>query len=125
MPGPFDTTTRYLIQAYPADWLAFLGFGLTGPVEVIDANLSTVSAEVDKVVRIGDARSGRLVHVEFQSGYDPRIGERLLRYNAMLLEERRLPVASVLVLLRPAASGPASTGTLQVALSGDQPYLTF
>jgi predicted transposase YdaD len=125
VPGPFDTTTRYLVETYPVDWLSFLGFDPAGPVEVVDTNLTAVSAEVDKVVRIGSPRSGRLVHLEFQSSYDPTIGERLLRYNAMLHLESRLAVASVLVLLRPAASGSATSGTYQVALPGDQPYLTF
>jgi hypothetical protein len=126
VPGPFDTTTRYLVETYPADWLTFLGFDPSSLVEVIDANLTTVSAEVDKLLRIRGAGSERLVHVEFQSTYDATIGERLLRYNATLLEDRRLPVASILVLLRPAASGPATSGSLQVVLpEDDRPYITF
>ena len=32
VPGPFDTTTRYLVEAYPADWLSFLGFEPDGCV---------------------------------------------------------------------------------------------
>jgi predicted transposase YdaD len=124
VPGPFDTTTRYLVQAYPDDWIAFLGFPSAGSAEVIDANLSTVSAEVDKVVRVGGTTPW-LVHLEFQSSYDATIGERLVRYNTMLHLEHRLPVASILVLLRPAANGPAIRGTYQVALPGGQPYLTF
>jgi hypothetical protein len=124
--GPFDTRTRYLVQAYPADWLAFLGFDATGTVEVVDANLTAVSAEVDKVLRVRVAGTGRLVHLEFQSSYDPTIGARMMRYNAMLHEERRFPLASVLVLLRPAANGPATSGTYQVALPDDEePYFSF
>lgn len=126
VPGPFDTTTRYLVETYPADWLSYLGFESDGSIEVIDANLTTVSAAVDKVVRVRSIRASWLVHVEFQSSYDPTIGDRLHSYNAILVETRRLPVASVLVLLRPTASGPATTGWLQVSLPGDdQPYVTF
>jgi predicted transposase YdaD len=124
VPGPFDNTTRYLVQAYPADWLAFLGFDPAGLVEVIDANLSTVAAEVDKVMLVRGP-SPWLVHLEFQSSYDSTIGERLVRYNAMLHLRDRLPVASVLVLLRPQAEGAASNGIYRVALPGRQPYLTF
>jgi hypothetical protein len=124
VPGPFDTTTKYLVQAYPADWLSFLGFAATGPVEVVDANLSAVSAEVDKVVRLG-GETPWLLHLEFQSSYDATMGERLVRYNTMLHLEYRLAVASILVLLRRSANGPAISGTYQVALPGEQPYLTF
>jgi hypothetical protein len=66
VPGQFDTTTKFLVETYPADWMTFLGLGPSGPVEVIDADLSTVSAEVDKVVRVGK-RSPWLAHLEFQS----------------------------------------------------------
>lgn len=41
MPGPFDTSTRYLVEAYPTDWLTFLGFEPDGPIEAIDANPSS------------------------------------------------------------------------------------
>lgn len=125
VPGPFDTTTRYLVETYPADWLSFLGFEPDGPIEVIDANLTTVSAAVDKVVRVRSTRAGWLVHVEFQSSYDPTIGDRLHSYNAIIVEKRHLPVVSVLVLLRPTASGPATSGFVQVALPGREPYTTF
>jgi hypothetical protein len=83
-----------------------------------------VSAEVDKVVRVG-GKTPWLAHLEFQSGYDPTIGRRLVRYNTMLHLQYRLPVASVLVLLRPEANGPATNGEYHVALPGMQPYLTY
>jgi len=124
VPGPFDTTTRYLVQTYPDDWIAFLGLTSLGPIEVIDANLSVVSAEADKVVRVGDATPW-LAHVEFQSSYDPTIGQRLVRYNTMLHLQHRVAVASVLVLLRPSADGAGIDGAYRAALPGADPYLTF
>jgi hypothetical protein len=124
VPGPFDTTLRYLVQTYPADWVTFLGHASPGLVEIVDANLSAVSAEVDKVVLVGDADPW-LVHLEFQSSYDATIGQRLVRYNTMLHLQHQLTVASVLVLLRPAANGPAVNGEYRLALPGGEPYLTF
>ena len=127
VPGPFDTTTKYLVQTYPTDWVAFVGLGGTTPPEpvvVVDANLSAVSAEVDKVVRVGDAAPW-LVHLEFQSTYDPTMGQRMLRYGSMLHVQHQIPVASVLVLLRPEADGPAIDGEYRVGLPGSQPYLWF
>lgn len=124
MPGPFDTTTRFLVQSYPSDWLAFVGLAVSGPVEVIDANLTTVTAEVDKVVRVG-AGAPMLVHLEFQSSYDPTMGQRLVRYSTLLHLQHQLPVASVLLLLRPEADGAAATGEYGVRLPDGRPYLWF
>jgi hypothetical protein len=124
VPGPFDTTLKSLIQAYPADWIAFLRLTSPGPVEVVDANLSTVTAEVDKVMRVGDATPW-LVHLEFQSSYDPTIGQRLVRYSTLLHLQHDLAVESVLVLLRRSAQGPAITGQYRLAIPGRDPYLTF
>jgi hypothetical protein len=112
VPGPFDTTTRYLVETYPVDWLSFLGFDPAGPVEVVDANLTAVSAEVDKVVRVGGTTPW-LVHLEFQSSYDATIGERLLRYNAMLHLESRLAVASVLVCYGRQRAGRRRAGRIR------------
>ena len=124
MPGEFDSTTRYLVGKYPADWLAYLGMAAPGSIEVIDSNLATVSAEADKVVRVDGARP-RVVHFEFQTSYDPTMGQRLVRYNTMLHLRHDLPVASILVLLRRSAGGPAITGRYRISLPDERPYLTF
>ncbi len=124
MPGQFDTTTKFLVETYPADWVSFLRGGRPGTIDVVDANLSVVSAEVDNVLRVG-GRAPWLAHLEFQSSYDATMGRRLVRYSAMLNLQHDLPVASVLVLLRPEADGPAITGQHQLALPGEAPYLQF
>jgi hypothetical protein len=55
MPRPFDATMRELFELEPAAWLEFLGVPVPDPgqVTVIDSNLSTVTAEADKVVYVG------------------------------------------------------------------------
>jgi predicted transposase YdaD len=125
VPGRYDITVKYLVEAYPAAWVAYLGLDPTaGPIDVIDANLSAVSAEVDKVIRVG-APNSCLLHLEFQSSYDASMGRRMLRYNAMLHHDENTPVASVLVLLRRQADGPATAGAYQIALPNGTPYLGF
>jgi len=62
MPGPFDTTTKFLVQTYPRDWLAYLGLATPEAVDVIDADLSTVTAAADKVIRLSEPEPW-LVHV--------------------------------------------------------------
>ncbi len=120
---PFDETLKHLIEAQPNAWLEFVG--LTGSAEVIDADLSTLAAEADKVLRVTagkpSATSGRqthasaktsLLHLEFQSSYDAELGERILLYNVLLLARHKLPVRSVLILLRKKADGPKMTGSV-------------
>jgi hypothetical protein len=51
MPKPFDAATKYLIELRPGDWLAYLGLPRAA-VEVIDADLATVTASADKVLRV-------------------------------------------------------------------------
>lgn len=124
MPGPFDTTTKYLVQTYPRDWLALLGLRAAGPVDLLDAELVTVSPLADKVIRVHEPVP-RIVHLEFQSTYDATMGQRLAEYNVLLHGRHNLPVRSVLVLLRPSADGPALGGVHEWGVPGEAHDLTF
>ena len=73
MAGRFDATLKDLVEQYPRDWMTLLGIPRARPVEVIDADLSTVTALADKVLRVGGHRPS-LLHLELQSGRDPRCG---------------------------------------------------
>jgi hypothetical protein len=115
MAKPFDATTKDLLEADPAAWMAYLGLDPPGPVEVIDSDLSTVTTEADKVFRVGGP-GPYLVHVEMQSSTDATLPRRLLRYNALLDYRHDVRVWSVAILLRPEAEGPAMTGILDLRL---------
>ena len=52
MPGPFDTIAKDLVHTYPLDWLRFVGQTAPGAADVIEADLSTVAAEANKVLRV-------------------------------------------------------------------------
>lgn len=123
MSKPFDATTKHLVEAHPADWFACFGLAV-GDVTVIDADLATVTAEADRVLRIG-GETPWLAHVAFQSGSDRGMGERLLWYNALLSHRHLLPVLSIVVLLRPEADSPEITGVLRRFLPDGRRYLEF
>jgi predicted transposase YdaD len=111
MRKPFDATMRKLIEMSPAAWLQFLRVMITDPgrVRVIDSNLSTVTAEADKVLWV-DEPEPWIEHVELQAGRDVGLADRVHYYNTSLGRAHNMPVHSTIVLLRPAAAGPDVKG---------------
>jgi hypothetical protein len=105
MSKPFDATLKELVRSYPIDWLTQLGIPITAQPEVLDADLSTVSAAADTLIKVGDL----VVHIDLESGPDNSLARRMLLYNVLAHHHTGLPVHSVVVLLRPKAvgSGPA------------------
>jgi predicted transposase YdaD len=121
---PYDSTTKFLVEGFPADWLAFAGLGPVGRVDLIDANLSTITAEADKVLRVvGD--EPWLAHIEFQTSHQADLPRRLLRYNTLLDDRHNVPTRSLVVLLRPEADGPDLSGVYRRFLPGGPAFLEF
>lgn len=116
MAKPFDAALKELIGAYPLDW-ARVGLDVSGPVSVVDAELSTVSADADKILRLEEPTPW-LLHLELQSGADVSLDERVLRYNALIRERHRLPVHSAVFLLRPEARSPSNRGRVRYSSPG-------
>ena len=124
MSKPYDATLKAMLEASPADWPRLAGFRV-GRAEVIDADVSTVTAATDKVLRLsGDADA--VMHFDFQAGPDAGLPRRVHGYSALLEERHRLPVHSVIVLLRPEADLRSITGRYERLFPGvAEPYLTF
>jgi predicted transposase YdaD len=122
MALPFDATLKELVETSPADWLAFLGLP-AGPTTWIESDLSAVTAQSDRVLRVETATGPWLLHLEFQSGPGGHLPRRLYRDNALLLHRHELAARSVVLLLRPAADHPNLTGELHLAPPGGPPWL--
>jgi hypothetical protein len=121
---PYEVTSKDLLQRDPASWLAYFHLNAGGPIQVIDADVSTVPAQADQVYRIGGRRS-HLIHIEMQSRRDSRLARRLWRYNALLDLKYDLRVRSVALLLRPEADSKKLTGVLDLRLPDDDRVVTF
>ena len=123
---PFDATTKYLLEAHPRDLLEYIGLPAADDyeVEAIDADLSTVTADADKILRVGGPKPS-LTHIEAQSGPDTTLDERALHYNVLAGWRHKLRVRSVILLLRPEADSPRWTGLLELSEPDDAPYLVF
>jgi hypothetical protein len=111
-PRPYDVSGGFLIELDPHGWLDWLGLPIDGPVQSIESDVGTVLAEVDKVVRV-DAPSPWLAHIELQATHDPELPFRLFQYHALLLHRHKIPVETVVVLLRPSADDRRLTGRFE------------
>ncbi len=124
MSKPFDATTKELIESDPRAWLELLLGRRLDRVRTLNVDLSTITAEGDSVISVVDATPW-LVHIEFQSSYDPSLPLRLQRYNILVNYRHRLPVQSVALLLCRNADGPALSGLLQQSLPDGLVYHEF
>ncbi len=108
MSKPFDATTKHLIEFDPLGWLRFAGLPGTS-AELIDADLSTVTSAADRVMLVRWPLP-YVAHFELQASYEDDLADWQTRAAALLRCQHRLPVESVLVLLRREAQGPAARG---------------
>jgi predicted transposase YdaD len=109
MAKPFDAASKHIVETYPGDWLALGGLPPGKSIEIADADLSAVSTAADKLIRVA-ADEPYVAHIEFQSGPDPGLDERVLAYHVLARHRMGLPVLSVAFLLRPQAMSPAIKG---------------
>jgi predicted transposase YdaD len=105
----YDATFKQLVEAHPADWIAFVGLPPGTDLAVVEAELSSITAAADKVIRVGGP-APYIAHLEFQAGPDPDIDRRVLLYNVLLRWRHNLPVRSIVLLLQPKAMTPHLAG---------------
>ena len=123
MPHRYDAAVKTLVEQYPADWLRSLGVPVEGPVTLKEADLSTVSANADKLLFV-EQPEPTLVNLELQASRDDDLPYRLLVYASLILHQHRLKLLGLVVLLRRAADSPVLTGTVgyEATLGGRLDY---
>jgi predicted transposase YdaD len=126
MSKKYDVTMRMLYDPKPAEWLDFLSFPVPDPslLQVLDSNISIFSPEIDRAILVGGPHP-YIVHTEFLSGRDTGLPERSFWYNTVLGQKYKVPVWSVIVLLRPAADGMELTGVFEQSFPGRGLSLVF
>ncbi len=80
MPHPYDASTKYLVQTRLADWLPLIGRTTTAELQIVDADLATVTAAADRVLRVCEDPPW-LLHLELQASRDPDLLPNLPVYN--------------------------------------------
>jgi hypothetical protein len=105
---PFDATLKEIVRRHLADYVA--EFRLAGMTAVLDVDMSTVSAATDVVLADANPPRRELATLDFQSGHDEFLDDRILMYQGVLRNRYHVPVHSVVLLLRPDAYRPSMTG---------------
>jgi hypothetical protein len=121
---PFDATLKNLVQDYLPDFEQSLDLGEFAPLALLNVDLSTLSAATDIALGHGQPPD-RVVDLNFQSGPDEDLAARVLMYNAVLHYRLRVPVHSVVLLLRPAADHRTLTGRLHYESKKRKGRMTF
>jgi hypothetical protein len=124
MSHRYDASTKYLVEARLPDWLPLVAPPTSARTELVSADLSTVTAAADRVLRVHDA-SPWLLHLELQASRDADLVSNLHLYNALLERRHGPPIRTVVVLLRRSADAPDLTGALQRNFPGEENYLDF
>jgi hypothetical protein len=114
MVKPWDETMKQLIDASPQqfiDWLVgartFLQFV---PTELLKPQQEEEPLRADRCLAMDIEGQPALLHLEVQSGPDPRLADRLLHYNFQITQNDPLhrPVYTWVIYLRPVSKPPQS-----------------
>jgi hypothetical protein len=111
MPLRFDAALKDLGCGHPHAFLSTFDAPPTDPVAVLNVDLSTVTTAADVVYGIGNPLR-EIVHLDFQSSASADKHVDILAYNALLYRHYRVPVHSIVILLRPQAAHPNLDGTV-------------
>jgi hypothetical protein len=111
----FDVSAKELIWDDPANWLERLSIGPRGPTVVIESDITALTAAADKVIHVEGPRP-YLVNFEVQSSSQTDLVETTWFRQAALFHRHRLPVLTVLVLLRREANSAGLTGQFEIRL---------
>src|SRR5882724_2770526 len=109
MPLPFDATLKDLAQVSPSGLLAV--FDAVPTVSLLNIDLSTVTTAADLVFGLGQPVQ-EIVHLDFQSSASATKHADILVYNALLFRQFRVPVHSMVILLRPQAAHANLSGSI-------------
>jgi predicted transposase YdaD len=124
MPMPFDATLKALVERFQHDYEAMMGLNEFLPLSPLNVDLSTITAATDIALGHGEPPD-RIVDINFQSGPDEDLEARVLLYNVLFHYRFRVPVHSVLVLLRPLADRQQCTGEFRYEGRGRKGKIDF
>jgi hypothetical protein len=103
--NPFDVVTKELVWDGPTSWLERLGARVDGPVELIDTDITTLTATAENVIKINGPEP-YLVNIELHSYHGNDLVLTLWLRQVALDYRHNLPVLTAVVLLCKEANSP-------------------
>jgi hypothetical protein len=94
----YDTSMKELVDKQVKDILPVLLPGATYE-STLNVEIVRPMMRTDKVYIVYYCGRKHILHIEFESSGNPRMGARMLAYNAILHLEYNLPVISILIYL--------------------------
>jgi hypothetical protein len=114
MAMTFDATLKDMGRDSPQGFLAAFDQPPTGPVKLLNVDLSTVTTAADLILGLGDPLT-EIIHIEFQASAAARKHRALMVYHALLFDHYSVPVHTVIILLRPEAEHANVNGAIVYA----------
>jgi predicted transposase YdaD len=121
---PYDATIKDLAAVGPADFVSWFDGPTTKAVTLLNVDLSTVTTAADVVFGIGDPVA-EILHLDAQAGPSATKHLDVLAYNVLLHRQYRVPVRSIVLLLREQAVHPNMTGRVQYATRPERGRMEF
>ena len=120
----FDATLKELARQDPSGFLTRFDRPPDEPVQLLNVDLSTVTAAADLFYGIGRPLR-EVVHLDVQSGAAPTLDRRVRMYNALRHAQLEVPIHSIVVLLHPRADHPKITGQVRYASRPEHGHTNF
>src|SRR5947208_752320 len=102
MAMTFDATLKEMGRESPRGFLATFDRPPTEPVQLLNVDLSTVTALADLVLGLGEPLA-EIIQLDFQSSAAAWKHADVMVYNALLFAHYHVPVHTNVILLRPEA----------------------
>jgi hypothetical protein len=114
MAMTFDATLKDMGRDSPRGFLATFDRPPAGPVQLLNVDLSTVTALADLILGLGEPLQ-EIIQFDFQSSAAAWKHADVMVYHALLFAHYRVPVHSVIILLRPSAAHSNLSGAIRYA----------
>jgi hypothetical protein len=121
---PYDATIKDLAAVGPADFVSWFDGPTMQAVTLLNVDLSTVTTAADVVFGIGEPMT-EILHLDAQAGASATKHLDVLAYNVLLHRQYRVPVRSIVLLLREQAVHPNMTGRVQYATRPERGKMEF
>jgi hypothetical protein len=114
MAMTFDATLKDMGRHSPHGFLAAFDRPPTGPVKLLNVDLSTVTTAADLILGLGEPLQ-EIIHLDFQSSAAAWKHADLMVYNALLFAHYHVAVHTLVLLLRPEAAHANLSGVIGYA----------